>query len=123
MENSLQNIILQEMERLEGIMIATTNLTENLDKAFERRFIYKVQFKKPETDVKAKIWKSMLPDLTDEEAAVLARRYDMSGGMIENITRKKSVTEIITGNYVGFDMIMEMCDDETIVSSRKVVGF
>jgi SpoVK/Ycf46/Vps4 family AAA+-type ATPase len=123
MENSLQNIILQEMERLEGIMIATTNLTENLDKAFERRFIYKVQFKKPETDVKAKIWKSMLPDLTDEEAAVLARRYDMSGGMIENITRKKSVTEIITGNYVGFDMIREMCDDETIVSSRKVVGF
>lgn len=123
MENSLQNIILQEMERLEGIMIATTNLTENLDKAFERRFIYKVQFKKPGTDVKAKIWKSMLPDLTEEETSILARRYDMSGGMIENVTRKKSVTEIITGNDVGFDMIKEMCDDETIVSSRKVVGF
>lgn len=34
MENSIQNIILQEMESLEGIMIATTNLTTNLDKAF-----------------------------------------------------------------------------------------
>ena len=36
MENSLQNIILQEMEQLDGIMIATTNLQQNMDKAFER---------------------------------------------------------------------------------------
>ena len=45
MENSIQNIILQEMETLEGIMIATTNLTTNLDKAFERRFLYKNTFR------------------------------------------------------------------------------
>jgi len=43
-ENSIQNIILQEMEDLEGILIATTNLSENLDKAFERRFLYKINF-------------------------------------------------------------------------------
>ena len=43
MENSIQNIILQEMESIEGIMIATTNLTTNLDKAFERRFLYKIR--------------------------------------------------------------------------------
>ena len=43
MENSIQNIILQEMENLNGIMIATTNLTENLDSAFERRFLYKIE--------------------------------------------------------------------------------
>ena len=44
MENSIQNIILQEMEKLDGILIATTNLTQNLDKAFERRFLYKIKF-------------------------------------------------------------------------------
>lgn len=55
MENSLQNIILQEMEDLKGILIATTNLTENLDKAFERRFLYKVKFNNPSVDVKCKI--------------------------------------------------------------------
>ena len=48
MENSIQNIILQEMESLEGIMIATTNLVQNMDSAFERRFLYKVKFEKPE---------------------------------------------------------------------------
>ena len=46
MENTFQNIILQEMEDLQGIMIATTNLSENFDKAFERRFLYKVKFDK-----------------------------------------------------------------------------
>lgn len=48
MENSLQNIILQEMETLEGIMIATTNLQQNMDKAFERELgVYRIEFKKP----------------------------------------------------------------------------
>lgn len=60
MENSIQNIILQEMESLEGIMIATTNLTGNLDKAFERRFLYKVKFEKPTVSARAAIWQTML---------------------------------------------------------------
>jgi len=43
-ENAIQNIILQQLEDMEGIMIATTNLTNNLDPAFERRFLYKILF-------------------------------------------------------------------------------
>lgn len=45
LNNALQNIILQEMEDLEGILIATTNMTKSFDAAFERRFLYKVLFK------------------------------------------------------------------------------
>lgn len=52
MENAMQNIILQEIENLEGILIATTNLTANLDKAFERRFLYKIEFKVPSIEAK-----------------------------------------------------------------------
>ena len=55
MENAIQNIILQEMETLEGILIATTNLTSNLDSAFERRFIYKVKFAAPSLEAKQAI--------------------------------------------------------------------
>lgn len=51
MENSVQNILLQEMETFEGIMIATTNLLGNLDPAFERRFLFKIRFNKPELEV------------------------------------------------------------------------
>ena len=54
MENSIQNIILQEMETLDGILIATTNLAQNMDKAFERRFLYKIKFEKPTIEARIK---------------------------------------------------------------------
>ena len=47
LENSLLEIILEEMETLEGIMIATTNLEKNIDKAFDRRFLFKIRFNQP----------------------------------------------------------------------------
>ena len=72
MENSIQNIILQEMEDLDGILIATTNLVQNLDDAFERRFLYKIQFPTPNSEARKNIWKSHVPDLNDQDAAILA---------------------------------------------------
>lgn len=94
MENSIQNIILQEMEALEGIMIATTNLTTNLDKAFERRFLYKVEFNRPTVEARAQIWQVMFPALTERDACTLASQFDLSGGEIENISRKYMVNAI-----------------------------
>lgn len=121
MENSLQNIILQEMENLNGIMIATTNLTNNLDKAFERRFLYKVRFEKPTSEARAKIWQSMLPGLARPDAEMLANRFDLSGGEIENIARKQSVRAIITGNpAIDIPEIIESCCNERI--SNKTVS-
>ena len=114
MENAIQNIILQEMEKLSGILIATTNLTQNLDKAFERRFLYKVKFNKPGAGPKAKIWKSMIPQLSEDEARRLAEGYDFSGGQIENISRKKMITSIIDGVEPGFDEIRSYCGEELI---------
>ncbi len=46
MHNQMQNIFLEQIERFDGILIATTNLLESLDKAFSRRFNYKIEFKK-----------------------------------------------------------------------------
>ena len=126
MENSIQNIILQEMETLEGIMIATTNLTCNLDKAFERRFIYKIEFERPTLEAKTQIWKSMIPSLTDEFAASLAKDYDLSGGQIENVSRKRTVEQILSGVEPSEDMIREYCRTETLNSSqgnRSRIGF
>lgn len=87
MENSIQNIILQEIEQLDGILIATTNLAENMDKAFERRFLYKIQFEKPDLNCRTQIWQAMIPPLNDADASYLAGKYDFSGGEIENIAR------------------------------------
>ena len=125
MENSIQNIILQEMESLEGIMIATTNLVQNIDAAFERRFLYKVKFEKPELAQRAKIWRSMMPELSEETSERLASAYNFSGGQIENIIRKCDIESILYGNdYVTDERIDQYCREEKIMKKDGTrIGF
>ena len=125
MENSIQNIILQEMETLPGIMIATTNLTTNLDKAFERRFLYKIRFDRPTPEARGKIWQTMIPGLSERDARELASQFDLSGGEIENIARKHSVSAILSGREgVDLDEIIADCRCERISqNSRTRIGF
>ena len=125
MENSIQNIILQEMESLEGIMIATTNLAQNLDAAFERRFLYKVKFDKPSSLQRSKIWQTMLPVLSEDTAVRLASLYDFSGGQIENITRKCGIESVLYGDdYITEDMIAQYCKEEVLEKqTRGKIGF
>ena len=127
MDNAMQNIILQELEELDGILIATTNLTCNLDSAFERRFLFKVEFKKPDTEVKSKLWGSMLRDkITSDDARDLAGRYDFSGGQIENIARKCTIDSILSGKNPSVEEIEALCKVELIGdnnSGRRPIGF
>lgn len=124
MENSMQNIILEEMEKLNGILIATTNLTCNLDRAFERRFLFKVEFHAPQTSVRIDIWKTMIPQLDDETALQLASNYNFSGGQIENIARKSQIECILEGSTPNFEMLRTFCDEECLAKSHnKVIGF
>lgn len=125
MENSIQNIILQEMEALEGIMIATTNLTTNLDKAFERRFLYKVEFNRPTVEARAQIWQAMFPALAERDACTLASQFDLSGGEIENISRKYMVNAILSGqDTIDLLLLAELCRNERIgTSTRQRIGF
>ena len=124
MDNAMQNIILQEIEDLDGILIATTNLTSNLDKAFERRFLYKVEFHKPDTDVKTKIWRSMLKDSSADDARQLASHFDFSGGQIENIARKRTVDYILSGKFASLDEIEGYCRAELLGGKeRRSIGF
>ena len=120
-ENSIQNIILEEMENLEGILIATTNLTDNLDPAFERRFLFKIQFENPTVEAKKAIWKNKLPWLSAEKALQLAKTYNFSGGEIDNIVRKAEMKEIISGTRPAFSDIIEMCRVEKLDAAAGAV--
>lgn len=123
-ENNIQNILLEEMENMKGIMIATTNLLDNLDSAFERRFLFKIKFDNPSFDAKRSIWSDKLPWMTETDVNTLAKEFDFSGGQIDNISRKIAITEIIDGSKPNFNEIKEMCNNEKCmgyVSGR--IGF
>jgi SpoVK/Ycf46/Vps4 family AAA+-type ATPase len=124
-ENAIQNIILQEMENLSGILIATTNLTQNMDSAFERRFLYKIEFSKPCLEARQSIWQSMMPSLSSSETDKLASRYDLSGGQIENIARKVEVDLVINSGEISMDTLASHCMDESSnqFNTSKKIGF
>ncbi len=92
MHNQMQNIFLEQIERFEGILIATTNLLENFDKAFSRRFNYKIEFKRPDREQRQRLWEHLLPtNITLESSRQLLITklcgYDLSGGQIKLIVR------------------------------------
>ena len=123
-ENAIQNIILEEMENLDGILIATTNLADNLDNAFERRFLFKIRYDNPTIEAKKNIWKDKLPLLSESEAEQLAATYDFSGGQIDNIVRKSLMEEVIKGESPTLPTLMAMCAHEKISGNgRTKIGF
>lgn len=123
-ENAIQNIILQEMETLDGILIATTNLANNFDAAFERRFLFKVKFEKPTIEAKMNIWNNKLSWLTPDDSKRLAETFDFSGGEIDNIVRKATMDELITGKHSSIEQLISLCSNERLENAeRKKVGF
>ena len=122
-ENAIQNILLQEMETFDGILIATTNLTNNLDAAFERRFLYKIKFEKPDIEAKGEIWRSLMPTLTKDEAKMLAAEFDFSGGEISNIARKCFINELLFDSSTSLEQIREVCSQEKLTTKRAKIGF
>ncbi|MEY3002083.1 MAG: hypothetical protein RLZZ428_458 [Pseudomonadota bacterium] len=90
MHNQMQNIFLEQIEKFEGILIATTNLLGNIDKAFSRRFNYKLEFKKPGKRQRLRLWQFMLPENADyEEGFDIAElsKYELTGGQINLIIK------------------------------------
>ncbi|HPF02232.1 MAG TPA: ATP-binding protein [Bacteroidales bacterium] len=121
--NTIQNILLQALENFEGILIATTNLTDNLDGAFERRFSFRIEFPKPDAQSRKSIWKSKLPDLSDEEAGKLAEMFEMSGGDIDVQVRQALLQKVLRKNVKLYDIVEENCRKDHGFGGRKRIGY
>ncbi len=90
MHNQMQNIFLEQIEKFNGILIATTNLLDNIDKAFSRRFNYKIEFQKPKIEQRVRLWQIMLPENADYEENFTIdelAKYELTGGQINLIIK------------------------------------
>jgi len=122
-ENAMQNIFRQQIEAQEGIVIATTNMAENLDPAFERRFLWKIEFKRPNEKLKTAMWKDKISWLSDEAAKNLSR-WDLSGGQISNVCRKSDIEEILTGKRPDYNRLANFCKNERLnLNNSGHIGF
>ena len=87
--------LLQRIEDFPGTVILATNLKSNIDEAFSRRFQSIIYFSMPSEELRAELWRSMLPKewLGDdaEELIATAAKSELSGGSIANVVRKCAV--------------------------------
>jgi len=103
MHNQMQNIFLEQIENFKGMLIATTNLLENIDKAFSRRFNYKIEFKKPDEAQRLSLWQKMLPaNAPYEEGFEVEKlaKYSLTGGQISLIIKNTAYKVAVTSEPI-----------------------
>jgi SpoVK/Ycf46/Vps4 family AAA+-type ATPase len=129
MYNQMQNIFLEQIEKFDGVLIATTNILENLDKAFSRRFNYKVEFKIPNEAQRLSIWKKHIPqnapyekEFNIEELA----KFKLTGGQIDLIVKNTAFHVAIQKRPIfkleNFKREIER-EIKSSFDSQKVMGF
>jgi len=130
MHNQMQNIFLEQIERFEGILIATTNLLGNIDKAFSRRFDYKIEFKKPTKKQRLQLWQLMLPENADYEDGFEAESlasYELTGAqislVIKNTAYKVAVREESLFTMSDFKEEIEKESGSSFENDVKSMGF
>ncbi len=129
MHNQMQNIFLEQIEQFEGILIATTNLLGNIDKAFSRRFNYKIEFKKPGKKQRLRLWQFMLPEKADyEEGFDIGQlaKYELTGGQINLIIKNTAYRVAIREESVfGMQDFIEEIEKEigSSFDGSKSMGF
>jgi len=131
MYNQMQNIFLEQLERFEGVLIATTNLPDNLDTAFSRRFIQKIEFQRPGPAERLKLWSLHMPAgkmLSDDiDLCRIAESYDLSGGQITVVLKNAVGLASMRDGKLTQEDIITACEDETAgnfdASSARKIGF
>ena len=129
MHNQMQNIFLEQIENFKGMLIATTNLLENIDKAFSRRFNYKIEFKRPDFTQRVKLWEMMLPKEADYEDGFdieKLAKYDLTGGQINLVIKNTAYKVAVRDEAIFYmkDFIDEIQKEKNSgFDSEKSMGF
>ncbi|MFC1784972.1 ATP-binding protein [Candidatus Neomarinimicrobiota bacterium] len=132
MHNAMQNIFLEGLERIKGIVIATTNNVNNIDTAYSRRFHIKVEFPMPGILERIKLWKLFLPDSIPGSNEIdidsLSKQYEFTGGQINMIVRNSATVAASRSKnqrLMQSDIIKycELEQNNKFDNSRNRIGF
>ncbi len=130
--NYMTNILMQQMERFDGIVILTTNHNLAMDEAFDRRIMLKLKFEIPEAEERSKIWRTLIPHKTplapDVDFNTLGAKFRLSGGEIKNAILNAIKECAYQGEHVISMAILTNCAEKEIANARvqrekKNIGF
>jgi hypothetical protein len=119
--------LLQRMEAYEGLAILTTNLRQNLDAAFLRRLRFIIDFPRPDAVAREEIWRRCLPEASHElDAAAfrqLARKIELTGGHIRQITLRAAFLAAAADQRIGFGHIIYATNAELAKLGMPAIEF
>jgi len=120
--NMETNLLLQEIERFEGIVILTTNLDKNIDDAFSRRILFKIDFPKPDAKNREIIWRKLVPKDcpidSDIDWQELGESFDIAGGNIKNAMVRAAYRAAARGDKITWDDIEFAAEKECINAGK-----
>jgi len=108
--NQEVSFLLQRLEVFEGCAILTTNLQENIDDAFLRRFGAVIEFPLPSPVERLKLWQRAIPDgaprADDLDLDYLSEHFVLAGGSIVNAAINACVVAASESSSVGMRHIV-----------------
>jgi hypothetical protein len=102
-ENTVQTILLQELEVFTGILIITTNLPNSFDAAFDRRILLKIDIGNPNAEVRFDLIRYIFPMISIDAAKNLSLNYEFTAaqlGVFQKQWELKSIIKEIRGSQV-----------------------
>jgi hypothetical protein len=114
--------LLQRMESFQGLAILTTNAKSSLDKAFQRRLRFSVDFPFPDAAHRAAIWTRVFPEQTPTTGLDPARlaSLNMAGGSIRNIAMNAAFLAAEEQQAVGMTHVLRATRLEAVKLERPV---
>jgi hypothetical protein len=114
--------LLQQMESFLGLAILTTNMKSTLDKSFQRRLRFTVDFPFPDALQRQEIWARVFPARTPTKGLDYGRlaALNMTGGNIRNIALNAAFLAADTRAPVGMAHILQAAQLEAIKTERPI---
>lgn len=110
------NVLLQLIERYDGLVILTTNLKTSIDPAFERRLSFKINFPFPDVPTRSLIWRQLIPDTAplaeDVDFETLGECFELSGGSIKNAVLRAAYRAAATHQKISLDLFEDAAKRE-----------
>jgi SpoVK/Ycf46/Vps4 family AAA+-type ATPase len=116
--------LLQRMEAYQGVAILTTNLKSSLDKAFQRRLRFTVNFPFPDAAQREAIWSKAFPAATPTRDLDLQKlaQLKVTGGNIRNIALNAAFLAARAGTPVDMASLAEAAELEAHKVERPLTG-